>query len=370
MSKLTSQMIKDFAASLGWPCIVGVANIERFKDAPVKMHPLNIFPECKSVISVISPFPRGTYRGITEGTHWPNYTYYSYNRLNNLFRPRVTYALSCMIEDHGWEAVPVYPGVPERSGQFAPVAPGRPPREINLNVRIAALACGLGEIGWSKVFITKKWGPRVRIGNILTDAVLDPDPLIKPGTLCNRCMRCVKDCPGNAIPKPGDRAPITIKIDDQEYQWGDVLMGRCTLTHHGLNREASPFMAKDLPTVDLNVRESKASEELAYRMAYTMATGTWVGSEEYPHGHIVDFYHQILSHIGYFAVCGAKGCIRGCMDTLEKGKRIEQSHFQTPVWPREQWKLPDACHDCSKGIAEGESAALFHTPDPNAGKWT
>jgi hypothetical protein len=53
-----------------------------------------------------------TYRGITEGTYWPNYTYYSYNRLNNLFRPRITYALSCFIEDHGWEAVPLYPAVP------------------------------------------------------------------------------------------------------------------------------------------------------------------------------------------------------------------------------------------------------------------
>jgi len=367
--KLTSQMIKDFAASLGRPCLVGVANIERFKGAPQQMHPSNIFPECKSVISVVAPFPRGTYRGITEGTHWPNYTYYSYNRLNNLFRPRITYALSCFIEDHGWEAVPLYPAVPERGGLHAPVAPGRPPREINLNVRIAAVAAGLGEIGWSKVFLTEKWGPRVRIGTILTDAELEPDPLMKPGTLCNRCMKCVRTCPGCAIPKAGERPPVRITIDDQVYEWGDVAMGRCTLTHHGLNREVSPFLLKDFPTVDFKVSESRVSEELAYRMAYTLATGTWVASEEFPHGHIVDFYHQILGHVGYFAICGAQGCIRGCMDSLEKRHAIRQSDFPTAVSPRGQWTLRKPDQEASVGIAEGTCPELYREPDLQAGKW-
>lgn len=367
--KLTSQAIKEFAASLGRPCLVGVADIGRFRNAPRQMHPLNIFPECKSVISVVAPFPRGTYRGITEGTHWPNYTYYSYNRLNNLFRPRLTYALSCFIEDHGWEAVPLYPAVPERGGEHAPVAPGRPRREINLNVRIAAVAAGLGEIGWSKVFLTEKWGPRVRIGNILTDAELEPDPLVKPGTLCNRCMKCVRTCPGAAIPKAGEKPPVRIEIDGTTYEWGDVSMGRCTLTHHGLHREVSPFLAKDFPTVDFKVRESRASEELAYRMAYTLATGTWVASEEFPHGHIVDSYHQMLGHVGYFAVCGAQGCVRGCMDSLEKRHAIDQSDFPTPVAPRPQWKLPPAGDETSAGVAEGRCPELYRDPDPRAGAW-
>ena len=65
-------------------------------------------------------------------------------------------------------------------------------------------ACGLGEIGWSKVFIHPVFGPRVRIGNILTDAELEPDPILEPGTLCKRCMKCVKDCPGCAIPDKGE----------------------------------------------------------------------------------------------------------------------------------------------------------------------
>ena len=159
--KLTSQMIKDFATSLGRPCLVGVADIGRFKGAPRQMHPSNIFPECKSVISVVAPFPRGTYRGITEGTHWPNYTYYSYNRLNNLFRPRITYEIACFMEDHGWEAVPLYPAVPERGGMHAPVLPGRPGREVNINVRIAAVAAGLERDRLVQGFLLQRSGDRV-----------------------------------------------------------------------------------------------------------------------------------------------------------------------------------------------------------------
>ena len=84
--KLTSEMIKARAAELGIDCIA-IGNIERFKGAPKLMSPLTYFPDAKSVIAVAMRIPRGTYRGIEEGTHWHNYTFYSYNKLNSLFRP-------------------------------------------------------------------------------------------------------------------------------------------------------------------------------------------------------------------------------------------------------------------------------------------
>ncbi len=368
--KLTAKMVKKAAAQLGHggESIVGIANIERFDGAPQRMHPKNIFPDCKSVISIVQPIPRGTYRGITEGTHWTNYTYYSYNRLNTLFRPMVTYPLACMIEDNGYEAVAVYPGVPERVNIHNKAVPGRPQPDININVRIAGVACGLGEIGWSKVFIHPKYGPRVRLGTILTDAELEPDPLIKPGTLCKRCMKCVKGCPGGAIPKLKEKPPIQIKIDDQVYEWGDVHMGRCTATHHGMNREASPFLAKSCPGFDFDVRNSNISEETAYKMAYTLARGKWVPSQEFPTDSLNDYYNQILSHCGYFAICGAKGCIRSCMEFQEKTKNIDQDGFETPVFSCD-WQLPPADKDKCGGIAEGKFPEEYNDADCNAGNW-
>jgi len=366
--KLTAEMVKEAARAAGCGD-VGIANIERFENAPRMMHPRNIFPDAKSVITIVQPIPRGVYRGITEGTHWPNYSFYGYNRLNTLYRPLVTFETACFIEDQGFEAVPVYPGVPERPGVREPVRPDRPAPEINISVRIAAVACGLGEMGWSKVLLTRKFGPRVRLGTILTDAELEPDPLVPPGTLCNRCMRCAAECPGGAIPKKGERDTIKIQIEDTTYEWGDVHMGRCTLTHHGMNWEASPFLKKDFPGMRLSVRDSEMSEEAAYKLTYPAAQASWVPSFEFPHQGILPFYNQIKSHCGYFAVCGAKGCIRACMASLEKRGCIEQDEFPTKVFPRPAWKLEPPEADETGGIAEGKYAELYNQPDASPGAW-
>lgn len=69
--------------------------------------------------------------------------------------PRYTYRIARFLEDHGWEAVPYYPGVPETQPTTEPLRKNGVPPNVHLAIRIAATAAGLGEIGWSKVFLTK-----------------------------------------------------------------------------------------------------------------------------------------------------------------------------------------------------------------------
>lgn len=338
--KLTSEMIKEKAKDLGID-VIGIGNIERYKNAPTLMNPKTYFPEARSVIVIAMRIPRGSYRGIEEGTHWHNYSFYAYNKLNTVFRPRLTYELACFIEDHGWEAVPHYPAVPERSPSHAPVASGKVPRDVACSVRLLGVGAGVGEMGHSKVFLTKKFGPRVRLGSIFTDAELEPDPIIEPGTICNKCGRCVKDCPGNAIPPVKDEdKKITVEIGDKKISWGDVHMGRCTLTHHGLNNTISPFLKKDFPNLEFDVANSDITEEEAYRLTYPLGLGTW-GNNFYEEngGNIIKYYKYILNHCGYFALCGAKGCIRACMDSLEKSGRIENT-FENKFYRKKSWNIP------------------------------
>ena len=66
--KLTSEMVKAKARELGIDCIA-IGSIDRYRDAPPLMNPLNYFPECKSIIMLAMRIPRGTYRGILTGTH-------------------------------------------------------------------------------------------------------------------------------------------------------------------------------------------------------------------------------------------------------------------------------------------------------------
>ena len=282
------------------------------------------------------------------------YTFYSYNRLNKVFRPRVTYETACFVEDHGWEAMPIYPGVCEAHPHGRPKI-GRVAPDIFPQFRIAAVLAGLGEIGWSKVFLHPEFGPRTRIGMFLTDAVLEPDPIREP-SICDRCRRCAKACPGNAIPVSFDEK-AGIEVEGRTIEWGDVHMGRCTATHHGMNRVASPFLAKDFPRLDLDITLSEMSEEEAYKLTYTLARGKWRSSSEFPHDSVIRYYRQVLDHVGYFAICGAKGCIRECMIHLEERGRIGNV-FKHPFRKRPAWQLDETT--AGEAIAEphAESRAL------------
>lgn len=334
--KLTSEMIKARAKELGIDCI-GIGNIERFKNAPKLMSPLTYFPEAKSVIAVAMRIPRGTYRGVEEGTHWHNYTFYSYSNLNSWFRPKLSYELCCFIEDHGWEAVPHYPKVPEGNGIKEPVAEGKVPPDVVCSVRLIAAGCGVGEVGYSKVFLTKEFGPRVRLGLIFTDCELEPDPILDTGDICIHCGACVRECPGNAIPPvKSDDPKIEVDFGEKKIWYGDVHMGRCTLSHHGLNHEVSPFMKKALPNVDFNVRNSKMTEEEAYLLTYGLMKAT--SARKPDDKRTLPKYNSLINHTDYFAICGARGCIRACMNALENSGRIT-NRFHNKFYRKKSWLL-------------------------------
>ena len=354
---LTSQMIKDKAAELGIDGIA-IGNIERFRDAPPLMSPLSYFPDAKSVIAVAMRIPRGTYRGIEEGTHWHNYTFYSYNKLNAFFRPKKSYELCCFIEDHGWEAVAHYPAVPEGNGTTKePVGEGRLPPDVVCSARVIAAGCGLGEIGFSKVFLTKKFGPRVRIGLIFTDCELEPDPILDTGDICLHCGACARECPGNAVPDVKDpEKRLYVDFAGEKTIWyGDVRMGRCALSHHGMNNECSPFLKKEFPNMAFDVRNTEMTEEEAYILAYSVAGAKW-GRKPGTNA-VIDYYDYIIRHTGYFAVCGARGCIRACMDVLEKSGRIENT-FHNRFFRKPMWLLPNQPETVSPGVNPYREAYL------------
>jgi len=66
-----------------------------------------------------------------------------------------------------------------------------------------AIKAGLGEYGRNGLLITKKFGPRVRLGKIYTNLPLKHDKPIKFGVkeFCNICNLCAKACPVKAIPE-------------------------------------------------------------------------------------------------------------------------------------------------------------------------
>ena len=86
-----------------------------------------------------------------------------------------------------------------------------------------------------------------------------------------------------------------------------------------------------------DVRSSQMTEEEAYIFAYSLAGAKW-GRKPGSHA-VMDYYNYIIDHTGYFAICGARGCIRSCMDVMEKSGKCE-AHFENPYFKRERWALP------------------------------
>ncbi|HUS46837.1 MAG TPA: hypothetical protein VNA25_16865 [Phycisphaerae bacterium] len=340
-SQLTKDRIRQYAFSRGLD-LFGVANIERFANAPRRMHPASLFPECRSVIVVGKRILRGGWRGIEEGTYWPAYTHFDYHGLlNTYFIPLGLYETACFIEDHGYEAVPHYPGVPETQPPRAPLRPGGVAHDVQLAIRIAGVAAGVGEMGWSKVFLTKRFGPRQRLAAILTDLEMEPDPLVEPGSICKMDMACVAGCPG-AIPHVREGRTVEIRIEDRTYRWADVDMGKCTLVYHGGDPRVSPFIHKAMPGYEFDVTRQELSEEAAYKFCWPMSLGTWRVTEEFPEGYIIPGHAYIARWgvAGSYGIEGSRGCMRSCMDYLEKHGHVEQTYRNGPFIKRPRWLLP------------------------------
>jgi ferredoxin len=318
---LTAQMVKDFCLNELGVDKVGIANIERFKDAPADMSPTAIMPQARSVIVFIKRIPRGCYRGIEEGTHWASYTIFGYLGINRMTNA-ASYKLSRFVEHHGYEGVPLFSCSTSRElGPRGNKIPGKPRRDVSIHHRIAATLAGLGEIGWSKVFLTEEFGPRQRIGLILTDAVLEPDPMVI-GTVCDRCKRCVADCPG-ALPK--DKS-VKIEVEGQTIEWSDIDIGKCKFIHFGLDRRISPFLVKRFPGLYMPAEEQETtwleSHDIGFLFFPSMPT-----------------LNALMQHERYLAVCGARGCIRACMKHLEQRDRV-RNKFESGVFEtKKPWML-------------------------------
>lgn len=310
---LTAQMVKDCAIR-GGADLCGIASVERFRDAPPETHPRSLFPEARSVIVYASRILKGSYKGIQEGTDWSAYWIYGYGSGIYSSLGSAAAAIAALLEEHGYEAVPSPGGhtlLDEAPPAREPVARGRLPPCVMLHMRLSAALAGLGEPGWSKVFLTPEFGPRQRFEILLTDAELEPDPLFR-GSLCDRCMACVRECPGRAL--GGERQAVT--VEGREFAWGKVDCGKCKVTHWGLNPKASPFVSKDLPGLRMEVEKTRFTWYEAYRLGFALSERIEylrliaIGSAEHGQG----------GRPG--SVCGAVGCIQACAAHLEARGRL------------------------------------------------
>jgi hypothetical protein len=168
-----------------------------------------------------------------------------------------------------------------------PAAPGKAAPDVWVHFRIAAFCAGLGAIGWGRVFLTPQFGPRQRLGVVLTDAELEGDPLYAGPSLCDRRMACVRDSPGDALSRTES---VKVTAAGRELEFSRLDVGRC---YHSLGGgdHCRPFNVELKPV-----------------------------------------YEYARS------VCAGRGCIRSCMDHLEKQDKLT-NRFSNPFRTRPCWTI-------------------------------
>jgi len=318
---VTSEQVKAYAKECGAD-IVGIASMDRFEGAPKQMDPRYIFPDAKAMIVMGFRILRGTLRGIEEGTFFVSYASMGYAAINFVHQPVVLWDFCKLLEDKGYEAVPIpnnFPWTntdssgqnPELTGQLRetwsrPVSPDRPAPDVFIHMRIAAFCAGLGEIGYSKMFLSPQFGPRQRLAAVITDAPLEPDPLYDGPQLCDRCMLCAEECTGQAISTTNT---VKVTVAGRDLEWGEIDYHKCSRYFCGASRQYNPFMT--CPEDEEGFAQP-VSQGQRYKVPPTYVYGR--------------------------ALEGARGCIRACMMHLDEQEKLENK-FKAPFRIRKPWRL-------------------------------
>ncbi len=179
--------VKNITISLGAEeC--GIANVERFSEAPQGFHPTDIYNECKSVIAYIKSFPPEiiTANNPIPYTHSSNITFTELDHIG--------LELCRKLESKGVHGVMIPCDTPYEYWDAEKM------RGMGiLSMRHAGYLAGLGILGKSTLLINRRFGNMIYIGAVLTNIELKPDSLVTDLACPPNCRICLDTCPVNAL---------------------------------------------------------------------------------------------------------------------------------------------------------------------------
>lgn len=228
--------VKAKARALGAD-LVGIAPVERFKNAPLRMSPQGLLPEAKSVVVMAIHHLDAAIELDGEPTAQHISSYATQSTAMNPQLDDLSFRLARFLEEQGEVALPItasniwrYYGYKDLKVDFAP----------DLAHRYAAVAAGLAEIGWSGLALTPEFGPRQRFVSVVTAAELEPTPMLPEGGLCDECQACVQNCPTDAYRKQVS-GMNEIEIGGRVFRFPEINKWRCSWAENfGLDLDLTP----------------------------------------------------------------------------------------------------------------------------------
>ena len=120
----------------------------------------------------------------------PTYTYFHHYRTVNALIDQITLRGMLLIQENGYKAlaVPASQTVNDTEDKYSGIFPHK----------TGAVMAGLGWVGKNGLFISADYGPRMRLGTILTDMEFTVEAKTAEGK-CGECRMCVESCPAVAL---------------------------------------------------------------------------------------------------------------------------------------------------------------------------
>ncbi|MEJ2639634.1 MAG: hypothetical protein P8010_08680 [Desulfosarcinaceae bacterium] len=164
--------IKSLVMSLG-ANLVGITNREALADGPPSADPRYVLPSANSVISFALSLDRNIVQEFISKKSWRPHCENRKAIAQTLYT--IGDRLVERLRSEGYEAVNVELNNNYRSEKDAADITEMTEFHPDFSHRYAALAAGIGRLGWSGNLLTKEYGALVELGSVLTSATLTSD---------------------------------------------------------------------------------------------------------------------------------------------------------------------------------------------------
>lgn len=224
--------VKAIARESG-AALVGIASRERLTGAPPSVDPSYVLPATRSVITVAIPLDRKLIRDFLSKKDWLAHGADRKRIYQTLYN--ITDGLADFLRGKGFEARGIDANNTYRPEPGGTDAINRVKMVPDFSHRYAAVAAGLGDLGWSGNLVTPRFGAAVYLTSVLTSAELEPDPLLEANP-CDKCKLCTTVCPVEMLsPRVTDSVTIAGRQHAHAKKGNNA---RCVIGcggYHGLN---------------------------------------------------------------------------------------------------------------------------------------
>ena len=196
MAPATTEL-KALAKSLGAD-LVGITSRALLSEGPPSADPRYLLPTANSVVSLAVSLNLEIARDFISKKKWRAHCDDRKRIAQRLYN--IGDAVVEQLRAKGHEAVNV-----DLNNNYRPEDNAADVTEMtafhpDFSHRYAALAAGIGRLGWSGNLLTRKYGALVELGSVLTSATLAPDaPIADEDHPCDKCKMCSFACPVEMI---------------------------------------------------------------------------------------------------------------------------------------------------------------------------